>query len=133
MSEENVEIVRRILEAYESGDLSGAIAALSTDMVTHVAQPIPVAGTYYGPEGFLQLTLDWAEGFDELNVTGEEYFDTPGDKVIVRARHRGSGVGSGAAVETDIWYVTTVRAGKVVRVDVFNDKTEALEAAGLSE
>jgi ketosteroid isomerase-like protein len=133
MSEENVELIRRGWEAYEAGDLSGALADLSPDLVTYVAAPLPVAGTYHGPEGLLQLTLDWAEGFDELVVTGEEYFDTPGDQVVVRARHRGSGVGSGAPAETDIWYVFTIRAGKAVRADVFNDRSEALRAAGLSE
>ena len=50
-------------------------------MVTYVAPPIPVAGTYHGPEGLLQLTLDWAEGFDELVVTAEEFFDA-GDQVV---------------------------------------------------
>ncbi len=133
MSQENLEIVRRAWEAYESGDLSGALAAMSPEMVTYVAAPIPTAGKYDGPEGFIQLTLDWAEGFDELIVTGEEYFDTPGDAVAVRARHRGSGVGSGVPVETDIWYVFTMRAGKAVRVDAFNERSEALQAAGLSE
>jgi ketosteroid isomerase-like protein len=129
MSEENLELVKRGWEAYESGDLSAALVNLSPDMVTHVAAPIPVAGTYHGREGFLQVTLDWAEGFDELVVTGEEFVDTPGDKVMVRARHRGSGVGSGVPVETDVWYVFTIRKGKTVRVDITNDRAGALEAA----
>ena len=133
MSQENVEHVRRGWEAYERGDLSAALETLSPDLVTYVAPPIPVAGTYHGPEGLLQLTLDWAEGFDELVATAEEYIDAPGEKVITRVRHRASGAESGVPVETDIWYVWTVREGKTVRADVFNDKREALEAAGVSE
>jgi uncharacterized protein len=132
MSQENVEFVRRGWEAYERGDLSTALATLSPDLITYVAPPIPVAGTYHGPEGLLQLTLDWAEGFDELVVTAEEYIDA-GDQVVVRVRHRASGAESGVPVETDIWYVFTIRAGKTVRADVFNDRNEALEAAGLRE
>jgi ketosteroid isomerase-like protein len=132
MSEENVEAVRRAWEAWEEGELSDAIAAMRPEMVTYVAPPLPVAGTYYGPEGFLQLTLDWAEGFDELEITSEEFFDA-GDKVVVHARHRARGAASGVPVETDVWYVWTLKEGRAVRADVFNDRAEALEAAGLSE
>jgi uncharacterized protein len=132
MSQENVEFVRGGWEAYERGDLSAALETLSPDLVTYVAPPIPVAGTYHGPEGLLQLTLDWAEGFDELVVTAEEFFDA-GDQVVVRVRHRASGAESGVPVETDIWYVWTVRAGMTVRADVFNDRSAAFEAAGLRD
>ncbi len=83
MSQENVDNARRAWDAYERGDLSAAIADLSADMVTYVAPPIPVSGTYHGPEGPLQPTLDWAEGFDELVVTAQEFFDA-GDQVVVR-------------------------------------------------
>jgi ketosteroid isomerase-like protein len=54
MSEENVDLVRRGWEAYERGDLSAALADMSPDLVTYIAPPIPVAGTYHGPEGLLQ-------------------------------------------------------------------------------
>jgi ketosteroid isomerase-like protein len=84
------------------------------------------------PRGLLQATLDWAEGFDELVVTAEEYIDA-GDQVVVRVRHRASGAESGVPVETDIWYVWALRAGKSVRADVFNERAEALEAAGLGK
>jgi uncharacterized protein len=132
MSEENVEIVRRGWEAFEGGNLSAAIALMSPDMVTYVAPPAPVTGTYHGIEGWLQVTLDWAEGFDELVMTGEEYIDA-GDKVVVRSLHKSRGAASGVPVEADIWYVWTIHAGKVVRVEIFNERREALEAAGLSE
>jgi ketosteroid isomerase-like protein len=132
MSQENVEFVRRGVEAYERGDLSAVLETFSPDLVTYVAPPIPVAGTYHGPEGFLQLTLDWAEGFDELVATAEEHIDA-GDQVVTRVRHRASGAESGVPVEADIWYVWTIHAGKTVRADIFNDRSEALEAAGLSD
>ena len=132
MSRENVEIVRRGWEAYEGGDLSGVIALLSPDMVTYVAPPFPVAGTYGGPEGFLQLTIDWAEGFDDLVITGEEFIEA-GEQVVVRSLHKSRGASSGVPVETDLWYVFTIGAGKVARVDIFNERSEALEAVGLRE
>ncbi len=132
MSEENVKLARRGYHAFESGNLSEALEIFAPEMVTHVAQPIPVAGTYYGPEGFLQVMLDWAEGFDDLEQTGEEFIDA-GDQVVVRTLHSSRGAESGVPVKTNLWYVWTARGGKAVRLDIFNEKAEALEAAGLSK
>src|SRR5688500_4560797 len=132
MSQENVDLVRRGWQAYESGDLSAALEVLSPDMVTHVAHPLPVAGTYHGPEGFLQVTIDWAEGFDELVATGEEFIDA-GGQVVVRAVHKARGAESGIPVETDIWYVFTVQAGKAVHVPSFTARRASDLAVGLSE
>src|SRR5919198_4294560 len=120
MSEENVEVARRGYEAWESGDLSAALDILAPEMITYVAPPIPVAGTFRGPEGFLQVTLDWAEAFDELVMTGEEFIDA-GDQVVVRTLHRSRGAASGVPVQNDVWYVWTIRAGKAVRVEIFNE------------
>jgi ketosteroid isomerase-like protein len=130
MSAENVELVKGGWEAFERGDLSAALEALSPDMVTYVAPPIPVAGTYHGREGFLQVTLDWAEGFDELVMTGEQFIDA-GEHVVVRGLHKSRGAESGVPVQTDVWYVWTVHAGEAVRVAIFIDRREAFEAAGL--
>jgi ketosteroid isomerase-like protein len=132
MSRENVEIIRRGWEAYEGGDINAAIADMDRDMVTCVAPLLPVGGTYHGPEGFLQVTIDWAEGFDELEISAKEFVDA-GDSVVVRAVHQSRGADSGVPVEAELWYVFTLRAGKVLRTDVFNEKSEALEAVGLRE
>jgi ketosteroid isomerase-like protein len=132
VSQESVDGVRRAFEAWTSGDLSSALDALSPELVTVVHEPIPLAGTYRGPEGLLQLTVEWAEGFDELVVTAEEHIDA-GDRVVTRVRHKSRGAESGAPVEADIWYVWTIREGKAVRTDIFNERYEALEAAGLSD
>jgi ketosteroid isomerase-like protein len=133
MSEENINLVRRGWAAYEGGDLPAALELFSPDLVTYAASPLPVAGTYHGPEGLLQLTLDWAESFDELVVTASEFIDAPPDQVVVRTLHKSHGAGSGVPVETDAWYVFTVRDGKAARIDIFNEKSEAFESAGLRE
>jgi ketosteroid isomerase-like protein len=131
MSEENVEIVRRGWDAYERGDLSAAFANLSPDLVTHVMQG--AVGTYHGPEGLLQSLIDWAEGFDELDQKAEEFIDAGHGQVIVRVHQTARLTDSSAPVEGIFWFVTTVREGNLVRVEVWNDKDEALKAAGMSE
>jgi ketosteroid isomerase-like protein len=132
MSNENMDLARRGWYAWENGDLSGVLELLSPDLVTHVAPPLPVAGTYMGPEGLIQLNIDWAEGFDDLIMTGEEFLDA-GDKVVVRCLHKSRGAESGVPVETHIWYVFSVKDRQAVRLDIFNERHEALEFAGLSD
>jgi ketosteroid isomerase-like protein len=43
------------------------------------------------------------------------------------------GAGSGAGFEYDNWMVVTLRQGRVLRLQFFTDRVDALEAAGLSE
>jgi ketosteroid isomerase-like protein len=133
MSEENVEIVRRLLEAWEGGDLAGVLASLDQGLVTNRVHPAPDPQTYHGPEGLLQAGIDWFEGFDELVMTGEEYLETGGDQVIARVHQKAYGEQSGVPVEADFWFVWTLRNGKVTRLDMYMSKAQALKAAGLSE
>ena len=130
MSEENVEIVRRAFtyEIYGVGDRAEAEAIFDPNVVMN---PTDERSSY----GFDAMRSDmerWANVFDELEVTAEEFIDA-GDRVLVTAYHRGRGRGSGVEVDTRFYELYTLRDGKVVRVDEFTDRPEALKAAGLSE
>jgi ketosteroid isomerase-like protein len=86
MSQENVEIVRRGLEAWEHGDLSEVIRDFDESVVTR-----PIIGPeWHGPQGVLEMATDWVEGFDEFTMIGEEFIDA-GDAVVVRIRQDGRG------------------------------------------
>ena len=125
MSQENVELIQRGWEAYEGGDLYGAIAVLSPEMVTYVAPPIPVAGTYRGPEGFLQVTTDIGYVAEEIRAAG--------DQVATVALVSGTGRFSGAPFERRTGQLFTLRNGRVVRWEAFDDTADAFQAAGLAE
>ena len=56
-----------------------------------------------------------------------------GDKVFIAVAAEGRGRQSKAGFEQRYWYVNTFRDGLIVRVDSYADRTQALEAAGLSE
>ena len=130
MSQENVEIVRRAARAWESGDLTQALDLTSDDLVTYRDQPD--AATHYGREGFLEMTLDWIEGFDEWSGTTEEFIDAD-DRVAARFHQSARGEASGVRVEEDWWFVYTVEALKIVRIEMYRSRDKALKAAGLSE
>jgi ketosteroid isomerase-like protein len=130
MSEENVEIVRRAFayEVYGVGDRAEAEAIFDPNFVMNPTEE----GLSYGLDAMQSKWERWTGAWDELEVTAEEFIDA-GDRVLVTAYHRGRGRGSGLEVGTRFYELYTLRDGKVVRVDEFTDRPEALEAAGLSE
>ena len=72
------------------------------------------------------------DAFDELSAAWERFFDL-GDRILVFVRILGIGKGSGARAEAAQAHLFTVREGKVTAWALFVDRSEALEAAGLSE
>jgi ketosteroid isomerase-like protein len=132
MSEENVEIVRRGHDAFERGDLTAALELVDPDLVSYVAAPLPDAFEYHGPEGMLQMFGNWTEGFNDYVQRAEEFIDA-GDHVIARVHQTATGSESGVPVEQRVWFLHTVRNGKLVRLGVHDSKQQALEAAGASE
>jgi ketosteroid isomerase-like protein len=131
VSQENVEVVRRLWDAWQRGDLTAWLELTSDDLVSRRRVGLDHS-TYHGPEGFLEQAREWSEGFAEWSAAAEEFIDA-GDQVVVRNRHTGRGEVSGVPVEMHFFFVHTVSRGKIVEVDMFVNEREALEAAGLRE
>src|SRR5262245_26903582 len=133
MSEENVEVVRKAL-AYEYDGVGGraeAEAIFAPDVVMNPVHAVDQEPSY-GPSAMRDDWERWASAFEELTVTVEEIIDA-GDQVVVVAHHQGRGRKSGVEVDTRYYEVYSVRDGKVLRIDEYEDRAEALEAAELSE
>ena len=130
MSQESVEIVHRAFVVFHNGDADRAEASATIDPNV-IYNPVED-----GPSSGLNAIRDqferWESSWEELVETAEEFIDA-GDRVVVKALYRGRGRGSGVPIEARFYAVHTLRDGRVVRVDEFTDRTEALEAAGLSE
>jgi ketosteroid isomerase-like protein len=132
MSQRNVELVRASIAAYLSGDVETALAAADPEIVTYRSPPLPDAGTYHGTEGVVQAYEDWTVDFTEFEMSTGEFVDA-GDRVLVEVFQRATGRVSGAAVEAPFWFLYTVAGGKITRMDIFKDRRQALDAAGLRE
>jgi len=134
MSEENVEIVRRALEAWGRGDPKAVADLLDPDVEWSMPPNIPEAGTYTGRDEVLRRLEEFLEAWDDLGVTVEELVDA-GDRVVALVRYSGRGRESGIEIggmttDAQVW---TVRNGKALRVELYGGTAEALQAAGLSE
>ena len=128
MSRENVEVVRRVFDALERGELHGGLALFDEEVIVR-----PIIGPiWHGREGVLGMAVDWTEGLAAWSMTAEEFIDA-GNHVVVRVHQTGVGKASGVPITSDYWFVFTVRTGRVVRWDMHADRREAFEAVGLRE
>jgi ketosteroid isomerase-like protein len=86
----------------------------------------------HGHEGVRTYMERWETEWEELSTVPEQFIDA-GDRVVVAVHFTGRGRESGIAVDAVLWEVYTLRGDKIVRMDEFSDRSEALKAAGLSE
>ena len=139
MSQENVEVARRLFELFHIGMKSGDLGAwtesedLADDFEWIPPPGIPGLGIYRGREGFLEFMRTWTEDFEDWSVELEQAFDAGPDRVAGVVRQRAIGKASGAPVELHQGMVWEFEDGRVVRIRHFLEPGEALEAAGLSE
>ena len=126
MSGENVEVVRRIYEAWRDGR---SARDLIDDDVEYVNPPDAVeGGTRHGRRAFAGIR----DAYDDVRVEPERFFEA-GTDVVVIARITGKGKGSGVDMDWRQGYIWTVRDGRAVRFRWFTKPEQALEAAGLSD
>ena len=128
MSEENVEIVRRVFEALNRGDLDAAVEAYDpeAEIVTLMS------GTSHGPEGARQALEAGRRNLRGWTLDPNELIDV-GDSVIAIVHIRGAGQHSGIALGDLMALSFTIRNGLIIRQQSFRSKEDALEAAGLEE
>lgn len=133
MSQENVEVVRRVWDAAQRGDTTAVFELYDPAIVWEVHYGAPeLKGVYEGYEGVRRLFEQWREPFEAYHEHVETLIDA-GASVLAGVRLGGRGVTSGAEVDFLSWVLYAVRDGRVIRVDVFGGEDEALEAAGLKE
>ena len=131
MSQENVEIVKRSVEAMVRGDFAAAFRNINPD-VEWDARHFPDGRIYQGHEGVREFLRTYAGTFDDYRLVVERYIGA-GDRVIAFTLETGTAKGSRAPVTAEFALVWTMRGGQIVHWVGYTDFAEALEAVGLSE
>jgi ketosteroid isomerase-like protein len=125
-----VEIVRRSVEAFARGDLEAFLEAHHPEVEWRIAADEPYPRTYRGREGLRSFAADisevWSDRFDDLMVF-EDFIDL-GDWVVVPWTAHLHGRSSGIPIEVRETYAVRVEEGRIVRVDEYRTKEEAIEA-----
>jgi uncharacterized protein len=133
MSQENVEIVRRVYEAAARRDTASIFALYDPDVELDATRMgVGDLGVYHGHEGLRRLFGEFHEVWGEIKFDYEELIDAGKQVISVVTRHV-HGQASGVAVDHPFALLWTLRKGKVARVVWFRSRAEAFEAAGLSE
>lgn len=132
MSQENVERVKEIIEAFVSGDLRTALRDAHTGMRTHRLAPLPDPRTYRGPAGMLMAWGEWTAPYEELKLTVGELIEAD-HHVIAEIRQHGRRKDSGEVVDEQFWFVYTFVEGELVQQDMLASKRQALRGLAMLE
>jgi ketosteroid isomerase-like protein len=133
MSDDNVEVVRRGVDALNARDLDRHYAeSFDPEVEWRAAAEDPDAATHEGLQAYKRYLEQWLNSFDELLAHVEECIDVGDDRVFAWNRYTGRGRESGAPADWHLAIVFTLRNGKVVRGEEYYDRNAALEAVGLS-
>jgi uncharacterized protein len=133
MSQENVEIVRRYLAAYERGGLDASAEFWHPDINWRAAEgALDDVGLMEGPGALRHYYEQWEDAFESGRVEVEELVDA-GDQVVAVVRGIARMKESEAEVDLRYAIVLSIRDGKIAAGREYFTRSEALEAAGLSE
>ena len=131
MSQENLEILRRVNEAFNRRHVDDALQYLDPEVELHPGVQVPdEESRYLGREGVAEWFRSATEAWETITVEHNELIAVSGDRVLAVERWRFRGR-DGIELELELPNVYTFRDGLIVRIDGFTDKSEAREAAGL--
>jgi ketosteroid isomerase-like protein len=131
MSEENVKLVRRALDALRRGDVEEMLPHLDPEVELHSAIVGGAEGNIYrGHEGCRRWFVDSFESFEEIRNEWSEFRDL-GDRVLALGHVHARGRESRVELDSAMGWIYTLRRGKLVKAEGFLSRDDALEAAGL--
>ena len=132
MSQENVNVVRGMYQAFATGDIPVIIAALDPQVEWWEAENFIYAdkNPYVGPDAvlqgvFMRIAADW-EGFA---VSPEGVLDA-GDVSVGHGHYSGTCKQTGESVRAQFAHFFTFRDGKIVKFQQYTDTAQFLKAVG---
>jgi ketosteroid isomerase-like protein len=132
MSQENVELVRELFDAFARGDVEGAFQRAASDFTFDVTRTDLEGGVHTGRQAILEFLGNWMATWEEHEMTILDFIDA-GDRVVAVVHERGRVKDIDTWVEHVRGVVLSIRDGQLARYDEYMDKRSALEAVGLSE
>jgi ketosteroid isomerase-like protein len=133
MSQENVEVYRRAVAAWNAGDLDAFLNSVSPDWEFRTTETFPdFKPVYRGPAGANEFWETLREPWEEfhIEIVG---LRSVGERVVGLLKFYGRGRKSGVKTTLEVAHIATVVNGRIAGVRGFLSHREAFEAAGLSE
>jgi ketosteroid isomerase-like protein len=137
MSQENVEALRWLYGEWAKGNMWAlrdiADPAIEWEWSEGMASMYGGPHIYRGLEEIGAATLEWLEAWDAYWMTAEDFVEADDEITVVPMHLYARAAGTDSVTEQRSVAVWTLRNGKATHVRYYDDKAEALEAAGLSE
>jgi ketosteroid isomerase-like protein len=133
MSQENVEVLQRSLDAWNRTNWEGLQAIYAPDVVVIAPREWPEAEGAQGWEEWRVQIERLKESWDVERLETDEIRPLPDGRVFARFRWVASGRASGAPTAIPMASVSVIKDGQIKRIEFFLNFDEALEAAGLSK
>jgi ketosteroid isomerase-like protein len=135
MSQENVELTKRLMAAWTRRDADDALEFLHEDIEW---RPALTAGglegvVYRGKADMRKWFEELDDAWAELSVELAEFRDAGGNRVLQLGRFHAVGRASGVPVDQPQAILFTIVDGRVLTAQGFASHADALEAAGISE
>lgn len=127
MAEENLDTLRRLYDRWGAGDWTET-ALFDRHAVGIFPDPNPRA--QYGIEAMNEYMGRFLSSWTDIRIAAVRY-RAAGDTILVDARLTAAGKTSGVPIENEIFHAWTFRAGLVIRMEVFERESEALQATGV--
>lgn len=132
MSQDDIETLRRAIDAFNTGNMQAVAALLDADSEWDWSRSIgPDRAVYRGPEEIVRFWEEFAGGFEEIRIEIEDVIEI-GDRLVAAMLSVMRGRG-GIEVEARNTWLITLRDGRLARLEMFQTQAEALEAAGPPE
>jgi ketosteroid isomerase-like protein len=141
MSEENVELAKEgiaaINETYSTGDVlpwrRHAEKAFDPEVMLEAGGEAFTEGEWRGHEGAVGFVANQMDALEGMWLRADEYIDVDEDCLVVTLTFGGRARHTGLDVRMSPAHIFRLRNGSVLQRQVFADRSEAFEAAGLSE
>jgi ketosteroid isomerase-like protein len=132
VSQQNLEVLRSIIVAFNAGDMEAVREMLDPDVaIGRELEGWPETGPFVGRDAVMGGWERNREPFGDTATVEPVSIIDAGDRVV--ARQIAHGVGRGPALHVEYTTVSTLRNGRVFLIDYFWDYAEALKAVGLEE
>jgi len=130
MSQQNVDLMKSLYEAFDRGDVPTVLAAMDPGIVWNEAENFPYAdkNPYVGPNAVLEGVFARLGGeWDGFSVALEELLDA-GDTVVSLGRYGGAYKKTGTRIHAQFAHVWKLRGGKIVKFQQYTDTLQAAKA-----
>ena len=127
MTEGNIEVVRRLYEAWSQGEIPGPVRFLDPEIEYVNPAGAIEPGTRRGISEFTRAVEKLFDAWEQWH-SDIERLEAAGDHVVAVVRYRARGRGSGVEIQGSESALFTLRDGKVTRYEWFHGAADAFEA-----